>query len=312
MKLLLILGCLVLLGLTMSFLIFCTVFYRGARDEDYVCRRMERKGRNGELVRRMRAGMTWYHGCAQETWQIHSFDGTPLTASFLAAKGQAKATVILCHGWRSTAPTDFSCLFQEYWERDLDLLVIDQRGHGRSGGRWLGFGVLESRDLLCWVQEVNRRRGTERPILLHGMSMGAATVQFALDLELPDNVKGAVADCGFSSPWEECAFVIRRRGLPQWPLLPLLDLWARLLAGYSLRERSTTDIMTRNRRPVLWLHGERDGLVPCHMSIRAHNVAVCQKWLVTVPEAGHGFAWLLNESGCRTALEAFLQHCLSD
>lgn len=302
----------VLLVLAGSFVIFCIVFARGGRREDFLWRKLERRGRDADAVRQMREGLDWYRAQTTRRWTIAGFDGTPLAADFLPGPENSRATVILCHGWRSSGATDFAWVFREYLDRGFDLLVLHQRGHGASGGRWLGFGVLEARDLLCWIREVCRRQGESRPILLHGMSMGAATVQFALDLPLPEQVKGAVADCGFSSPREECAAVIRRYRLPVRPLLDLLDLWARLLAGYSLSDCHAGDIMQRNRRPVVWLHGQRDGLVPCRMSRETYAAAICEKWLVTVPDAGHQLAWLRDPAGCRAALDALLASCLED
>ena len=303
---------LMLLALSASFVLFCTVFARGGRHEDFLWRKLARQARNADAVRQIRAGLDWYRSQKPQRWRIRSFDGTALAADFLPAAGNSRGTVILCHGWRSSGPTDFAWMFREYADRGLDLLVLHQRGHGASGGLWLGFGVLERRDLQCWVAEVCRRQGDSRPILLHGMSMGGATVQFALDLPLPDNVAGAVVDCGFSSPWEECAAVLHRYHLPARPILDVLDVWVRLLAGYRLRDCHAGDVMTRNRRPVLWLHGQRDGLVPCRMSQETYAAAVCPKWLVTVPDAGHELAWLRDPAGCRAAWEAFLTHCLPE
>ena len=299
----------ILLG---SFFAFCYIFLRGGRDEDFFCRNHERRGKDLPQVRQMRESRVWYHAQNREIWHIRSFDGTRLVADFLPAQGYSRGTVIFCHGWRSTGPTDFSCAFRDYYTRGFDLLVIDQRGHHRSGGTWLGFGVLEAKDVLHWVQEVNRRQGEAHPIILHGMSMGAATVQYALDLPLPDNVKGAVADCGFSSPWEQLAYVLENKAFPVRPTLALLNMWARLLAGYGLKDCHTADIMQRNRRPVLWLHGQRDKMVPCTMSEQAHAAAICEKWLVTVPDAGHELASLVAPDACREALDAFLQCCLQD
>ncbi|MBR6555041.1 MAG: alpha/beta fold hydrolase [Clostridia bacterium] len=303
---------LVLLALAASFLLFCIVFARGGRREDFLWRRLERRGRDADAVQQMREGLDWYRSQTTRRWHIRSFDNTALAAEFLPTPQTRRGTVILCHGWRSSGPTDFAWVFREYLDRGFDLLVLHQRGHGASGGRWLGFGVLERRDLQCWVAEVCRRQGTQTPILLHGMSMGGATVQFALDLPLPDNVVGAVVDCGFSSPWEECAAVIRRYHLPVRPVLAMLDLWVRLLAGYRLQDCHAGDVMTRNRRPVLWLHGRRDGLVPCRMSQETYGAAVCPKWLVTVPGAGHELAWLRDPESCRAAWEAFLACCLPE
>lgn len=316
MNILLLLGCALLIAaaaLTGAALFaFLRVFGRDDRQEDTLFRNPDNRSADAPWAQRLRAGRTWYHAMEKETWQIQGFDGTSLTASFLAASTGRRATVILCHGWRSTGVNDFACIMEEYHRKGFDLLLVDQRGHRRSGGQWMGFGVLEARDLLCWVREVNRRRGADVPILLHGMSMGGATVQFALDQPLPDNVAGAICDCGFSSPWEVCAAVLKRKGLPQWPLLHLLDIWVRLFAGYHLNACSASEIMKRNRRPVLWLHGEADTMVPCAMSVRTYASARCPKWLVTVPDAEHLLAWPMGEAACRPAMEAFLQHCLTE
>lgn len=295
-----------------SFGLFCYVFARGARSRDFFCSRLERNPKNARLCQRMRQDLAWYQTQKPLAWQIESLDKTPLAASFLPTPMARRGTVILCHGWRSSGATDFCWILQDYLARGFDLLILDQRGHGRSGGRWLGFGVLESADLQCWAEEVCRRQGADLPILLHGMSMGAASVQFALDLPLPDAVAGAVADCGFSSPHAELAHVLRDLHLPTWPLLPLLDLYARLFAGYGLRDRNSTDIMQRNRRPVVWLHGQRDKLVPCHMSHAAYDAASCRKWLVTVPGAGHELATLVDPDRCWDAIDQLIRHCLQE
>ena len=308
----LILCVLILTVFSGSFGLFCYVFARGARSEDFFCSQLERNPKNARLCQRIRQDLAWCQTQKPHIWQIESFDKTPLVAAFLPTPMTRRGTVILCHGWRSSGATDFCWIMQDYLARGFDLLILDQRGHGRSGGRWLGFGVLEAKDLLCWTNEVCRRQGGGHPILLHGMSMGAASVQFALDLPLPDAVVGAVADCGFSSPRAELAHVLRDLRLPVWPLLPLLHLYARLFAGYGLSDRCATDVMQHNRRPVVWLHGERDKLVPCHMSRAAHDAAICRKWLVTVPGAGHELATLVDPDRCWEAIDQLICHCLQD
>lgn len=290
-------------------LLFQKLLGRYPTEEDGVCRRLERDGMP-DCAAQIRAGRAWYHAQPCQTWEIDSWDGVRLAASFLPASGRARGTVILCHGYRSMAAVDFSCVLEMYHRRGLDLLLIDQRAQGRSGGKWMGLGVLEARDLLCWTEEVNRRLGADRPVVYQGMSMGAATVQFACGLALPANVAGVVADCGFSSPWEICAAVLRHAGgVPPFPLLYLLNFWCRVLGKYDLRACSAPAIMTRNPLPVLWIHGEKDDFVPCEMSRRAYAASSGQKWLVTVPEAGHGMSFLLDPAGCLAALEEFLQVC---
>lgn len=291
--------------------LFCRLMGRRATDEDAFCKNLE-QGPLKEYAEIIRAGRDWYHAQCTETWRIDGWDGTPLVASYLPPEGTPRATFILCHGYRSTAAGDFSGILGEYHRRGFGVLLPDQRAQGRSGGRFMGMGVLESRDLLCWTQEVNARLGHGRPILYGGMSMGAATVQFACGQALPENVAGLVADCGFSSPWEICGAVLRKGAhLPPFPLLYLTNFWCRRLAHYDLRGCSAPEIMGESRLPVLWIHGENDGFVPCDMSRRAFAASHAKKWLVTVPGASHGMSFLVDPARCTQALDAFLTESLS-
>ena len=58
-------------------------------------------------------------------------------------------------------------------------LHIDQRAAGESEGKYIGFGVLESRDCCLWAQYIAKRFGPDQKIILAGLSMGASTVLMA-------------------------------------------------------------------------------------------------------------------------------------
>ena len=251
-------------------------------------------------------GVAWIVSQETEGITIQSFDGLRLCARFLPA-ADARGTILLFHGYRSMACVDFSCAAQYYHNLGLNLLLIDQRAHGHSEGRYLTYGVLERRDCQSWADYCYARFGDHHPLFLGGMSMGATTVLMASDLPMPPTVRGIIADCGFSSPWHIVRQVMQdRMHLPSFPILYLVNLFSKLCAKYSLRDHSTLESVSHTTLPILFIHGTADRFVPCDMTCQAYAVCASEKHLVLVEGAGHGASFLVNPNACRQALEAFL------
>ena len=110
--------------------------------------------------------------------------------------------IIAMHGWRSSWHMDFGVTSDFYYDSGATVLYADQRGQNDSDGEYIGFGILERFDCLKWLDFIIDRYGSELPIYLLGVSMGASTVLMASGSELPTCVKGIIADCGFTSPKE--------------------------------------------------------------------------------------------------------------
>ena len=239
-----------------------------------------------------------------------SFDGLTLHGYYLPAEG-AKKTVLFFHGYTSHALKDFSLIFPFYRRRGFNILTVDQRAHGTSEGNYMGFGVLERRDVLSWVEFINRR--SEQTILLHGISMGASTVLMASGSPLPENVIGIAADCGFTSPYDILAHVGRQYfHLPPFPLLPLANIVSKQKAGYSFKEYSTLDAMKTNRLPVLFIHGEDDTFVPASMSKATYDACTAKKRLFLVKGAEHGLSYTVDPEKCEKELGEFLDSLFED
>ena len=183
--------------------------------------------------------------------------------------------------------------------------MVDQRGAGQSDGSVISFGINECRDCLSWVAFMVERFGPERKIILTGISMGAATVMMAAGHDLPDNVIGVLADCGYSSPKEIICKVLRQLGLPAKPIYPLVKLGAKLFGRFDLEENTPVEALKHAKKPVIFFHGEDDDFVPCEMSKACYEACVSRKMLVTVPKAGHGLAYLVDKKGYLEALYAF-------
>jgi len=173
-----------------------------------------------------------------------------------------------------------------------NLLLIDQRAHGKSEGKTITFGILERQDLLCWINYAIARFGAEIKIMLYGVSMGGATVLMASELDLPSNVKGIVADCPFAVPMEVILFVGQRTAFPQWLIKPFTILAARIYGGFDILETDAVRAVKQTKVPILIIHGEDDRYVPCQMSapVAEANPKMVKRF--TFPNAAHGISYL--------------------
>lgn len=203
--------------------------------------------------------------------------------------GKPKRAVICFHGYTSSGLKDYSSLALFYNSLGFSLFLVDERAHGESEGTYIGFGCLDRYDALCWIKEAVRRLGPDCALLLHGVSMGAATVLMTTGFRLPVQVKAAVSDCAFTSAREVFASVLRNTyHLPPEPLLTIADRIAQREAGYGLNACNARDEVRKTEIPVLFVHGEADSFVPFSMAQQLY--AACRapyKDFLAVPGAGH-------------------------
>lgn len=247
-----------------------------------------------------------------DTYTIQSHDGLKLYADLYPADESAfKGSILLAHGFRGSGRGDFACVIDMYHNYGFDILLIEQRAHGRSEGKRKGLGVLERHDIVRWAHFLAQRKPGQ-PIILSGISMGAASVLMAADLDLPEEVRGIVADCGFTSPDEIIRWLVRQMHLPEKLMMPVFRLVAKPVLGYGLRDCSTTETLARSHYPLALVHGEEDRLVPCYMSKQNYDAAICtDKHLSIIPKATHGLSFLVDNEGCRENLFAFLDRILA-
>ncbi len=253
---------------------------------------------------RIRAGIKWFKDQSPERLWLKSHDGLKLAADYLPAEN-AVGTIIVVHGYRSNNCLDFSCVFELYHSWNYNILAVHDRAHGDSEGKYIGFGILDRYDVLAWTEYVTENIGGS--VFLDGMSMGASTVLMTSGFDLPKNVKGIIADCGFTSPFEECKHVLKKDfKLPAFPLLPICSLGVKLFAGYSLNDYSTLDALKTNKIPVLFIHGSEDTFVPTYMGKQNYDACVAEKEILIIDGANHGESFLKETERCTAVLKNFL------
>lgn len=250
-------------------------------------------------------GRRWISAVGYTDQWITSYDETKLYGRFYA-NGDSKITILMMHGFRSNALHDFSCAFKFYYDKGFNLMVPDQRSHGKSEGKYITYGIKERYDAKAWIEHINTiiPNGT---VYATGVSMGASTVLMAAGLGLPENVKGIIADCGFTSPAEIIKKVMKSdMKVPLFPIYYTTRLVTRAIAGFDFEEYSAVTAVKDCKIPILFLHGKEDGFVPFSMGEEIYNAAGCEKKAVWVDGADHGCSFLVDHEACSTALTGFL------
>ena len=240
----------------------------------------------------------------REHFTITSFDGLTLHADFFENAPGAPMEIMF-HGYRGSAERDLSGGVQRCFLLGRSVLLVDQRCSRRSGGEVITFGINEHRDCLAWAKFAAQHFGPDQKIILTGISMGAATVMMTADKDLPPNVIGILADCGYSSPKAIICKVIRDMKLPPALGYPFVKLGAKVFGHFDLEADSPEEALKHARVPVIFYHGEADDFVPCDMSRRNFEVCTSRKALITVPGAGHGLSYPVQPERYLETLKEF-------
>ena len=242
-----------------------------------------------------------------EDMTITSFDGLKLRGKYYEF-APGTPVEIMFHGYRGNAERDMCGGVQRCFALGRSALIVDQRGCGNSEGNVISFGINEVRDCLAWLDHAIRRFGPGVKIILTGISMGASTVMMAAGENLPENVIGILADCGFTSAEDIMKVVIRdKMHLPPNLSYPFVKLGAKLFGHFDLDSRSAIDAMADAKVPVIFYHGEADDFVPCYMSRRNFEACTSRKRLVTIPRAGHGLCYLVDPERYLKELDNFFR-----
>lgn len=207
-------------------------------------------------------GIQWIEGMHCESVHIKSEDGLRLNGYYLEAE-QAERVVVMFHGWRGSWRHDFGACLKWLYKENSSLLLVEQRAQGESEGKYMGSGCWNRRDCRIWLNWLAERNTNRLPVYLYGVSMGAATVLMAAGEKLPAEIKGVIADCGFTSPYE----MVYRFGrtnfkLREHPVMDQLNWLCRKRAGYDLKEYSTLEAMKHCSVPVLLSTAGRTHLCP--------------------------------------------------
>ena len=242
---------------------------------------------------------------------IQAMDGLILWAAVVPGREGCRRWAICMHGYHDTYES-MGAIARHYHEQGWNVLLPDQRGHGRSEGDYVGWGYDERLDVLGWVNWI-ARRDPEAEILLHGVSMGGATVLMATGGVLPRQVKAAVSDCSYTTIEAEIRYLLNAEKselpvrLPSGLLFGRLRKTALRRAGFDIRLASPVEAVGRSKTPTLFIHGDEDDFVPSSMMGTLYQAARCPKSFLWVPGAGHAASVGTDETLYWSTVSAFIR-----
>ncbi|TFJ92027.1 alpha/beta hydrolase [Lentibacillus salicampi] len=250
---------------------------------------------------------TWGDEQNFDEWTMTTNDGLDMKGYFLESEEPSNKVVVMAHGYLGNA-MDMGLFGQYYYEqKGYNIFTADARGHGESGGDYIGFGWHDRFDYVDWIDRIIETYGDDTEIILHGISMGAATVLMTAGEDLPDNVKAVIADSPYTSVHDLFAYQMDRMfNLPSFPFLPSTSVVTQMRAGYSLKEASALDQVKQAEVPILYIHGNADTFVPTSMSKTLYENTKSDAELMIVDGANHGEPYVIAEDKYIDKVNAFL------
>jgi len=209
----------------------------------------------------------------------------------------------IVHGYRASHAEAAGVICQMYLDRGFDVFGCDHIASGESEGEFISFDYYETQDCLEWLDLLTEKFGSELSVVLHGFSMGGATVMKMSD-QVGENVKFIVEDSGFSNAVE---LIDRSFG----PLFPVIKLLNRLICGFDIHETDVRPHLKRSRLPILFVHGGADPLVPYHMGEELYDMYKGEKDSLFIPGGLHVEAAYYNRDEYMQKLDAFIEKYIS-
>lgn len=238
--------------------------------------------------------------------EITTFDGLTLRGRYYEHSPDAPIEIMM-HGYHGNLERDLSGGIFRALEIGHSVLLFDHRASGLSDGNVITFGINESRDCRRWIDYVLTNINPNAKIILSGVSMGAATAMITSGYaDLPENIVGIVADCGYTSAEDIIKKVIKDMKLPPNILYPFVRLGARLFGKFDIDEFSPIEQVKKSNIPTIFVHGDHDGFVPMEMSDRNYNACSAKpKKLLIIEGADHGLAFPVGRDGYKQKLREF-------
>lgn len=212
---------------------------------------------------------------------------------------------LVCHGYTSKAK-HMAGFVNKFHSLGYNVLAVDARAHGDSEGTKIGMGWVERFDVIEWINYIISLE-PDAQIILHGVSMGASTVLMASGEELPKNVKAIIADCGYTSEWDEFRQEADVLHIPWFPVLNATSAISKVRDGYDFKQASAVEQVKKSHTPTLFIHGSEDELVPYGMLNELYSAANCEKEILTIKGAGHALSSSVAPELYWNTVEKFLE-----
>ncbi len=231
----------------------------------------------------------WFENQQFEKFEMINERFQRLRGYLLPAEKPSNVYVFCSHGYRNHGKGEFGLITKFYHDRGYNVFLVDHQASGESDGKYIGFGYHECPDCLKWLEFMTERFGSGIQIILHGISMGCATVTMMSGSgKLPENVKFIVADCGYTSAYDEFISNVGKLRPVVAPFMGIANKINKKLSGYEFKDANPLEAVKNASVPMLFIHGAMDTFVPTEMVYKLYNACSSEdKDLLVVEGAGH-------------------------
>lgn len=246
------------------------------------------------------------HGVQE--FEMTARDGAKLYSFLIPSEAESNIYVLCAHGYRGTRYGDFGAQAQFYHSLGYNVILIDQRAQGKSEGKYIGFGVFESEDLIEWLNFYNGKFGNGIKFIIAGISMGGAAVCMAAgNPELPENTVCIISDCAYTSADEELKYCLPHYArLPSEPFRTICNVLNSKTAGYSFKEADALSSVKNAKVPMLFIHGGADDFVPTKMVYELFDACPTEKDLLIAENAIHAQSFLADREKYQEKVKEFI------
>ncbi|EOU1683350.1 alpha/beta hydrolase [Clostridium perfringens] len=256
-----------------------------------------------------------YNSASKEDITLKSFDGLNLTSTLIMNENPTNKFIVLVHGV-SICYVGSLKYFDIFYRNGFNVLIVNQRRHGKSEGKYSTYGFYEKYDVNMWIEYLKSRFGNDIILGLHGESMGAGTVMETIPLN--DSIKFVIEDCGYSNFHELIGFQITheyKNRLVRKILRPSLlfaNFFMKTKAKFSMKKIVPIDIVASNSLPMMFIHGKGDYFVPWYMAVDLYKAKTKgYKELYLVEGAKHAEALEVNKILYEKKIMTFIEKALS-
>lgn len=249
----------------------------------------------------------WFSNFKKQEWALKADENLVLFANYL--DNHSDKTAVLLHGFMSDGDSmaGFAKMFYDF---GYNVLIPDARAHGRSSGKYIGYGWVEKDDIVGWINKIIAKNGSKQKIVVMGQSMGGATSMMVSGMKLPEQVKCFIEDCGYSNVEKEITYQAKNAvGLPEVsckPIVKAVSLINKAKNGFFLRDASCLKQLSKNTRPFLFIHGAKDQVVPSEMVYENYAATKAPKELWVTPLAKHAESYPMYKKQYREKVKNFL------
>ena len=255
------------------------------------------------------AKIAWFYNQVLKEYEITNDKGFRLKAYLLPAENESDIYVFCSHGYRGNGRLEFQNMAKFYHEKGYNLFIVDHQAAGESDGTYIGFGYHEYKDCFKWLDFMRNEFGKNIQIILHGVSMGCATVTMMSGNDrLPSNVKFTVADCGYTSAKDEFMHNISAVKLAALPVMSIADKFNKLISGYNFKDANPIEAVKNAKVPMIFIHGSIDDFVPTKMCYELYNNCSAEdKDILIVEGAAHAESYPVDSASYEAKINKFAE-----